>query len=472
MKSSTILIFFFSQALFLFLSALTFRLYLSSKNNVKCSMSFLILTAPRQMEGNSFHYLGQTINSIAKLKQRLFNPCIIIFNSKGEAFKEEVEFMVQSSALDAHVTIYHKKKEWESYNFDNSQLSPKKKHQSNDFYDMIKIVNEQLRIKDNTPIAIMEDDFIMCEGAHYHFGRIFEKIHELESNGKDWVGFRFSFGLNGVLIQRKDLGFLLRFLEREAETDTPIDWLLEQYWHQLNHYGKMRFKERLFYIYRYQLMKHIGVTSSVGNERNIERNNLDFPNCMEPQTQSQLLVLFQVEGCPNSYFFPCNDTLVGPNTVTKRIPKSSLAFMLPYIDDEEYEFNHDTLRLPSFPSSNPIPLSELKKVRSVPCDAGESCSNCCERFDSVCDARFFSYINRCDELKRYAPNCVCTYERNPVLDSSSPLLDGEYCILGSRQSRFRCQNDMYGKRRLCPCFRDQQQQQQQNKKKNLDVQRA
>ncbi|EFC47205.1 hypothetical protein NAEGRDRAFT_57357 [Naegleria gruberi] len=408
------------------------------------------------MDGNSFYYLGQTINSIAKLKQRLFNPCIVIFNSKGEAFKEEVEFMVRGSALDAQVTIYHKKKEWESNNFDNSQLSPRKKHQSNDFYDMIKTVDSNFRVKDNTPIAIMEDDFIMCEGAYYHFGRIFEKIHELESSGKDWVGYRFSFGLNGVLIQRKDLGSMLRFLERESETDTPIDWLLEQYFHQLNHYGKLRFQDRLFYIYRYQLMKHIGVTSSVGNERNIERNNVDFPNCMEPQTQSQLLVLFQAEACPNSYFFPCNDTLTGSNTLTKRIPKSSMAGGIPYIDDKDYEFEHDTLRLPSYSSSNPLPLVELKKVRSVPCDASESCSTCCERLGSVCEPQFFSYINRCDELKRYAPNCKCMYERNPVLDSSSPLLDGDYCILGSRPSRFRCKNQMDGKRRLCPCFREKQ----------------
>src|SRR3989338_1794701 len=213
MKSTTLFTLLFSQVIFLLLSSLIFRSYLNSKNSEKCSARFLILTAPRQMEGNSFYYLGQTINSIAKLKQKLFNPCIIIFNSKGEAFKEEIDFIVQSSAEDAHVTVYHKKSEWENNIFENSQLSPKKKHQSNDFYDMLKVVNTNIKVNDNIPIAIMEDDFVMCEGAYFHFGKMFEKINELESNDRDWVGFRFSFGLNGVLIQRKDLEFMMHFLE-------------------------------------------------------------------------------------------------------------------------------------------------------------------------------------------------------------------------------------------------------------------
>ncbi|EFC38166.1 predicted protein [Naegleria gruberi] len=381
-----------------------------------CDLNFLIISAPRANTGSTrFAYLERTVKSIVDLQGALLDICVFVFNTDGESVREEI---TKAANVSEKVTIFTRKHQHNLYT-NAFHDAPKKRKQSNDFYDMIKTFND---MPTDGPVILMEDDFVFCPNALSHIVSIFTNVKQ-----KNWSGLRFSFGLNGVIVLKTDLVGILKYMELSRSRSFPVDWLLEELFHKTVPFGKEYFKDRVFYTYRYQLMEHIGVATSVGNYRSAEFNNIDFPHCYESQTQSRLMIPFNMAQCPTSLFYPCEE----------EPPRTS------------NDFAHDTKEGEILPPTNTHGITELHNLKAILCEKGENCDTCCSRNNATCDGLFFPYINRCDEMRKHYPDCKCAYELAD--ESRSPNFDGELCVIGNRRSRFRCGNSYRTERRLCPC---------------------
>ena len=416
----------------------------------KCTIHFLIMTAPREnlkLLGHSpFMYLNRTMDSILNLETLFFQPCMTLLNVKGVKFRKELEQL----AFYFETKINGKKKLSTNENFhqritiidlnEQSQhnllftsvlLPLKKKQHLNDFYSIFNQI--KLDYLDQM-VMIMEDDFIMCPGASQHLLYI---IHEMEK--RKWSGVRVSFGLNGVMLNGNDLYAMVEFLKQHGGRATPVDWLLEEFWNQYDSMGMNYFgKTRKFYTYRLQLMEHIGFVSSVGNLRQINQNDLDFPHCYEAQIAAKLMFHFNMDQCSHSMFSPCdNDENVFNSEEHGRSFKRQFA---------HDQFN-ETL---GFSPSSMFSLAHFKtSVKAILCQEDESCDHCCLRNGKKCDSEYFPYINHCSELRKYKPNCDC--QREKYLISRAPYMVRNTCFIGTRRSRFDCTTSKAMSSRLCPC---------------------
>ncbi|EFC48948.1 Hypothetical protein NAEGRDRAFT_78329 [Naegleria gruberi] len=390
-----------------------------------------------------------------KFKQQVFNPCILIYNSKGKIYKDQIEKIVNRYPRQ-YISIIHN-----SYSFNmfmNAKITPKQKSQSNSFYDMVKNVNNQISLISkggssssgsvglnsgintksgildaNIPVVLMQDDYVLCDSSISHLSLIFEKATHLEEQGKDWAGFRFSYGMSGIMMQQKDLPNLIEYLGRRSDTRHTIQHLLDNFFDNTKKAHQDYFKGRYFYTYRFQLLRP-------NYHFNLEKSH--FPQCFEPQTH------LVIESCSHSLFFPCEgkeqqaidysaSTLSGNSNSGGSSGGNS--------------FSHDVLQLAAFPASHKHSISDFKNVESIPCEKGESCNACCRKVNALCDANFFSYINRCDEMQRFAPKCNCKYQRGLIVESVAPYFNDNTCVLGSRVSKFNCHNSDSTVKRLCPC---------------------
>ncbi|EFC38214.1 predicted protein [Naegleria gruberi] len=347
------------------------------------------------------------------MKGGILEPCIYIFNTEGASALPEI---TAATNISNNIFVFERK-EQANLHTDTYSDNVRKRKQLNDFYDMLKTVHS-MDIKG--PLALMEDDFVFCPYAVGHLARITTFMSR-----KNYSGIRFSFGLNGVIIHKSDIPGFMNYMEANRKRAFPTDWLLEEFVNKYVPMGQEYFKERVFYTYRYQLMEHIGVVTSVGNNRNEEQNKINFPQCYETQTQSQLMFMFFVDACPNSLFYPCDETSA-PN-----------------------DFVHDSLPCETLPASAIHSLQELQTIKAVLGALGENCDTICAKSESVCAPNYFPYINRCDEMRKHYSSCEC--KKEGVIDSRAPYFDGKYCIIGNRRSKFRCGNAHPSERRLCPC---------------------
>ncbi|EFC50433.1 hypothetical protein NAEGRDRAFT_77773 [Naegleria gruberi] len=384
------------------------------------------------MEKNSFFLLEKTMTSIANMKHRLFNPCISIFSTKGSAYDEDIDEILEKFPSSIRINVIHREGHGD-HNFKNSDMGKSEKHIANEFFDMIKTFHDRVKITDDIPIILMDDNFVFCEHAFIHLLSIFNRINSLESDGLDWAGFRFSHGIVGTMVQRRDLAGLIQYMQREAEGTGSIDALLDRFFQKINPFGKVQFHKRIFYTYRYQLLK------------SSESMNTANPQCFESLTHTYHA--FQNEKCSNSLFFPCNSTI--STSQTNRINSNQLNNLR-----MKEEFEHDTLLMPSIPPSADYSLSELRRVRSTLTEPSESCQSACKKIGADCDARFFTFINRCEEIRQFYPDCKCTTEFSTMNAPFFLKSEGkELCVLGTNPSRFKCESQTTAGIRVCPCFR-------------------
>ena len=395
---------------------------LDNQFDEQCLFHMLILTVPRlEIEGSRYHYLKSTLNGLySQLGNTIFMPCVTVFNPNPiwrseleEAIPEQVRGWKRFRILE---------NQYRSDIFQSPSMSQKKKNQSNNFFDMMKTFLNVSTLERN--VVFMEDDFVMCEDVSSHFIHVLNKASDPEL----FSGVRFSFGLNGVLVQRRDLPQMIYMCEEYAFKDFPIDNLLEEFLNKKTKMGKDYFKNREFFTYRYQLMEHIGKISSVGNDRDQEMMDLTFPHCYETQIYSQIMNQYKLY-CAHSLFSPCDR------------PK-------------KLQFSHDVFEFPLKPPTLKITLSELNKVESVLCEEGEDCDTCCKKIAKTCDVSFFPYINHCREIQKHSKErCNCKID-DEFFSSIAPSMDtNKDCYVGYRPSRFSCSNkkSKSNHRRLCPC---------------------
>ena len=111
-------------------------------------------------------------------------------------------------------------------------------------------------------LLIMEDDFVLCTGA---LRLILCIIRAASRVNHDWKAMRISYGMNGVLLQNKDVPSLVTYLIMnmfiKPSDHNIVEWFLGETADGVPT-GTNNLTQRPYFVYRYNLMSHIGYKST------------------------------------------------------------------------------------------------------------------------------------------------------------------------------------------------------------------
>jgi len=148
-------------------------------------------------------------------------------------------------------------------------------------------------------IFVMEDDFYLCPHALDALFYIIDKAYKMDD---DWLAMKVSYGFNGILLRSKDVepfaSYLLQHYRRR-----PPDHLQTEWWAGETAQSKKYKSGRSYFVFRYNLLEHIGVQSSLRAEKMV-----GFGVCgQEMNTELMFPVdAFDAKKCGKSDMCPCN----------------------------------------------------------------------------------------------------------------------------------------------------------------------
>jgi hypothetical protein len=198
------------------------------------------------------------------------------------------------------------------YTFPGNELAGHNARQQNS--DVISLTKHLLRYVDFDHFLFMEDDFRTCDKMPWE---TFRTLEELNKRDPDHCGLRVSYGMNGLILPRKDLENFIHYFSHHIDM-LPIDLIIRKYSFEtsplyglkneplpFNSCGKDRRKQ---YTYKTVLQEHIGQISTY-----FERNNAgfrpSFPGCGFSMAEVWNLnrdELFDLEKCGAWSISPCN----------------------------------------------------------------------------------------------------------------------------------------------------------------------
>ena len=146
-----------------------------------------------------------------------------------------------------------------------------------------------------THFVFMEDDFVACSDALRVLDYLLDKVGRLD---RRFLAIHFSFGMNGVLLGRGALADLKTYLKRELAR-LPPDMLYTE-WLE----AKKREEKRIQYVYRDNLLDHVGEVSTFG----VRPARRKWPGCFEPLASAWSLArieTFDARMCKRSDISPC-----------------------------------------------------------------------------------------------------------------------------------------------------------------------
>lgn len=387
----------------------------------KCSIHFIVPTVPRTLLAEPFAYLRDTVLALVALQSPIFIPCVHVFNMKGDAEHNNVRQTFAGKNVSHSVTFYNVQVTENA--FTNIKVRDNVRKQGSDFLEMLKHAHEH--VPSGELVFLMEDDFVFCPKGLFHLLRVMQES-QTQTN---WIAFRVSFGLNGIMMQRDDLKLLQKFLYMNLDSTLPIDWLVEYHLNQNklparltdHNTARLIYHNRTMYTYRFQIMEHIGTFSTIGNKEK------RLPLCYENQYASAIAKLFDFNECANSLFDPCTNARTG------------------FQHDQMVE-NEPFSIAPTTPS---MALSDLKQIEVKRCAI--HCTQCCKTDGMNCIAEALRYINHCDELRRImnAPTMQCEH----AFEIGAPYLEANRLHVGILNSRFHCDDYFWGTERFCTCKR-------------------
>lgn len=385
----------------------------------RCHLTVLIACNPKVNHiGHEYDHIERNLDNLSRFKQRLFHPCIVLFNQDidyKDILKKVVDDFSKKHEAVVDVINYPGKVGQDSTSrakiFYEMMRLFKKTYILDDFNSVEESVTRVIGSSD-APLLFMDESAIICSRAISHLSLVFEHMQHLGEKGKDWSSYRLSHGMSGTIINRKDIITTIDYFEKKKDSRHSLKYLLDNFF-----LDNPDFKDRISFRFRFQLL-------SLGKSQKSQ--------CYETQSD------FDLESCSHSLFSPCQEL------IKKKIDTAE-------VGNANSEFVHNTAMLPSFAPTHRFSLSDLKNVESVFCDSGENCNQCCSKLGAKCDVSFFEYINRCDEFDKFTKNCKCSYEKGSS-SSSLPAMKHGNCYLGFRASDFNCHNSHALTRRLCPCI--------------------
>ncbi|KAJ4455074.1 putative rhamnogalacturonan II specific xylosyltransferase [Paratrimastix pyriformis] len=299
---------------------------------------------------------------------------------------------------------------------------------------------------------LMEDDFIFCPNARIHIARFLQPLapnmplaptgiaavplvtnleslpdpvvgstpDELLHNYLNrWAGFRFAAGLNGLLLQHRDIPALAA-LSVEGAPTLPVDYLCANLWLGIDPRGAEHFgANRPFYVYRYLQMLHIGAISTISNT---------YPvgfQCNDPILGMWTWESYLPECAPLSDTAPCDpptrrtaQLYAGPrNDQLDRHETAPLSLAL--------SKNKSTVALPVGEGGGTIPKYHVGAGLM-----GETCTQFCKRVHhprSECQPRLLAQVNSCEDMQMLL-GCTWCYPESLPTPYLPARLFGKKCM--------------------------------------------
>eukprot|EP00741_Cyanophora_paradoxa_P005004 tig00000842_g4851.t1 len=143
----------------------------------------------------------------------------------------------------------------------------------------------------------MEDDFLLCQNAWLALVHFIQRA----SAYHDWAALRVSYGLNGLVVKGRDVEAIAHYF-RAGYQRRPPDHLASEWYLAETEEARRVVAGRRNMAFRYNLHRHIGVTSAIDNPEG--RYN---PPCFSPLGDWLFdSEIFQATQCPNDDVWPCH----------------------------------------------------------------------------------------------------------------------------------------------------------------------
>jgi len=149
-------------------------------------------------------------------------------------------------------------------------------------------------------VLVMEDDFYMCPGSLDAILYMLDKAYRKDAS---WLAMKVSYGFNGIILKQADIKVFASYLEEHIRRRPP-DHLQTEWWAGETDQSRRYKKGRPYFVFRYNLLEHIGVKSSLR-----EKEMRGFGVCgQEMNTELMFEVdAFNKNKCPASDMYPCGD---------------------------------------------------------------------------------------------------------------------------------------------------------------------
>jgi len=238
--------------------------------------------------------------------------------------------------------------------------NPKDIQLSNDFLALLQYIMNNGGLCKKF-VLLNEDDFQWCPRAASH---LFLVLKQFET--KEFAAIRVSFGFSGLILQCKDLQVIHDYMKHNI-TLGPHDVIIEDM--------LKGFKNQIYYTYRYNLMQHIGISSTKGGQystANLECGDLILT------IANQEHELYNTASCKGEFSYAgCN-----------QYDEMGLV--------EAWQHSHLTQQI-----TDPLPLKDSIVAGSY----GLNCDEVCQERNKTCVSQIFPLINNCDLLKQVYKGC-------------------------------------------------------------------
>jgi hypothetical protein len=122
-----------------------------------------------------------------------------------------------------------------------------------------------------------EDDFLTCRGMFAGLRYLLAKSHAVYPT---WLGVRFSYGMNGVVMRTRDLAPFARYLATHVSRQPP-DILWREWSEGRREDVRAKTAGRRVLVYRYNLMEHVGEVSTFA----VRPGRPKWPRCYDPMSE-------------------------------------------------------------------------------------------------------------------------------------------------------------------------------------------
>ncbi len=285
-------------------------------------------------------------------------------------------------------------------------------------------------------VLLMEDDFTWCTSVATHIVHILSGLRTYQN--VPFSAVRISFGLNGLILWCSDLPAIYRMIDNE-KTDGPPDTLLAEFLTGQTAAGKKYFASRTFMAYRYNLMEHIGMVSTVGN---FGQDGRAIPQCFDILTSTGILQSerFDMVNCEEYKISPCNFLHDTPSRPFNLIVKDDL-----HLAKGIFAVARDK--------------NKFADMLFLAGNTNETCVVTCKTVNSTCSEELMRHANDCIMLRGAFPCTSCgpsgASAQSWNMDVACPAFEvvSKHCDVCSRSGAMNCNSKSVGVSRLCPCVR-------------------
>ncbi|EFC43113.1 predicted protein [Naegleria gruberi] len=227
-----------------------------------CSFRFLIFSS---VDSESIG-LGNTLQSIWKLKSKLFVPCVAVIMSSKDSEKsiEKRLDIINSSDFKKHPSM-----------ITAIGIGHNNRKRGSTIVD--ELGNYLKSIRDDKKFMIVNEGNTFCERAEYHIMNVLDEARrrKMDSESMNHLAYKVSMGkLNGFIITRY---ILSKWVETSSIKSSVLLDILE--------------KKKVL-TYRFQIMQSV---------------QEDQPKCFETLVERDSSFSFNLDQCSDSLFSPCNN---------------------------------------------------------------------------------------------------------------------------------------------------------------------